>query len=302
MGRKNYFAGWYYKQEKGEEVIAFIPSWHRVDGRIEAFIQAVTKTQNWTFSFPDGKLRVCEKKDRIRIGENLFTPEGIRVRLSDEIDGQKIRICGSLKFEKRVPLFYDIMGPFAFIPFLQCRHGVVSMSHTVSGSLRVNEEVIDFDKGRGYTEKDSGSSFPGAYFWCQCGWEDGGPCSVMAAVADIPFAGFHFKGCIAAITFRGEQYRLATYLGVRIIRDTDRELFLRQGRLCLRVQIIRREKGKDGLSLQAPQEGKMQRIIREKLTCRIRIRLWRSKELLFDHTGTGSAEAEGAFYDRRGRR
>lgn len=292
MGRRNYFSGWYYKQEKGEEAIAFIPSWHKGNGRTEAFLQVAAGTENWTFSFSEEQLKVCEKKDRILIGENLFTPEGIRIRLSGRQNGRQIRIRGSLKFENRVPLLYDIMGPFAAIPFMQCRHGVVSMYHDVSGSLRINERVVDLNGAGGYIEKDSGCSFPDDYFWCQCSWEDGGPCSMMAAVADIPFAGFRFQGCIAAVLFAGKQYRLATYLGVRILRYTEDEILLKQRKLLLRVQIKPMQKTAEGLPLQAPRKGKMQRTIRERLTCRVRVRLWREKKLLFDHTGSGSAEAE----------
>ena len=50
------------------------------------------------------------------------------------------------------------MGPFRFIPFLQCRHGVVSMSHKTKGSIQINGDSINFHGGRGYAEKDCGCS------------------------------------------------------------------------------------------------------------------------------------------------
>lgn len=293
MGKGNYFSGWYYKQEKGDRIIAFIPSWYCDGEKYGALIQVIAGEENWTFSFPAEELRVCQRKDRIRIGKNFFSPEGIRVDLCSDGDGGKVTVQGKLRFTQKRPLRYDIMGPFALLPFLQCRHGVVSMSHRVEGRLRINGTCMDLNGALGYAEKDRGSSFPSGYFWCHCGWREENACSLMAAVADIPFFGGHFKGCIAVFDFNGKQYRLATYLGARIRRHTGREIWLKQKDLDLLIQVKTGRKGSDpGLCLKAQRKGKMERTIRERPVCTVRVRFWRKGRLIADHIGRGSVEAE----------
>ena len=59
------------------------------------------------------------------------------------------------------------MGPFSYIPGMECRHAVYSMKHTVNGEIRVNEQIIRFKNDMGYMEGDSGTSFPDRYIWTQ---------------------------------------------------------------------------------------------------------------------------------------
>ena len=214
MYRKGFFKGWYYKQEKSGRAVAFIPAFHLAkDGKVTASIQVITEERAWNFDFPGEAVRLSDKRDTIQIGNNYFSPKGFRVNLTGEKDGRPVKIEGRIAFGSLTPLKGDIMGPFRFIPFLQCRHGVVSMCHKTKGSLLVDGDSINFHGGRGYVEKDSGCSFPSYYFWSQCGWYDRQECSVMVSVADIPLAGAHFPGCIAFVYFGGKEYRLATYRG-----------------------------------------------------------------------------------------
>jgi hypothetical protein len=54
------------------------------------------------------------------------------------------------------------MGWYSFIPFMECKHGIVSANHKIKGKITVNNQIIDFDEGQGYIEKDWGTSFPEA--------------------------------------------------------------------------------------------------------------------------------------------
>jgi hypothetical protein len=69
---------------------------------------------------------------------NLFTGTGIKI----DIETEDITVKGSLQFGKLTPLRYDIMGPFRYVPLMECRHMVVSMSHTVNGTLHVNGNAM----------------------------------------------------------------------------------------------------------------------------------------------------------------
>ena len=60
------------------------------------------------------------------------------------------------------------IGAFAMIPFLECRHSVWSMRHTINGTLCINDQIFRFQNARGYWEGDEGRSFPRQYAWTQC--------------------------------------------------------------------------------------------------------------------------------------
>ena len=100
----------------------------------------------------------------LKIDKNRFTTHSVDLDLPN--------IKGSLKFENVTPwsssLFSPgIMGPFSFVPFMECYHGILSMDHSITGELSIKDKNIDFTSGRGYTEKDWGHSFPIGYVWMQ---------------------------------------------------------------------------------------------------------------------------------------
>ena len=52
------------------------------------------------------------------------------------------------------------MGWYAYLPIMECYHGILSMDHELSGELIYNGDFLAFNKGRGYIEKDWGKNFP----------------------------------------------------------------------------------------------------------------------------------------------
>jgi len=160
---------------------------------------------------------------------------------------------------------------------MECRHGVISMKHRLSGAVVLNGETFDFTGGIGYIESDSGRSFPTEYTWVQCNDFDR-DCSVMASVARIPFYGLEFRGCICVVCIDGREYRLATYNGVKILCCERGVLELERGKYRLYVTVDTRE----GLALPAPDRGKMSRVIRESLSCPARFRFMEGERVLFD--------------------
>lgn len=247
------FEGWYFKHQRGEDTVAFIP------GRAEsgAFVQVLTAEGSRQYSVP----KLTTSGSVIRAGNCVFTPEGCQIDLPG--------ISGEICYGTLTPLKTDIMGPFRFLP-LQCRHGVISMAHALTGSVTVEGKTHNFNGGMGYIEKDRGSSFPSSYQWLQCN-DFPRPCSVMASVANIPFCGMHFTGCICAVVLEGCEYRFATYNGVRILAADEHNLCLRQGKLLLKLEI---SPVCSGHALCAPINGKMTGTIRESVDAEVRLRLW----------------------------
>lgn len=150
------------------------------------------------------------------------------------------------------------------------------MKHAVHGKITLNGEIFNFDDGVGYIETDSGYSFPEGYTWIHCN-DFKENCSIMAAVAKIPFYGLNFWGCICVVWLDGKEYRLATYKGVKIIRCEHNIIELKQGKYRLLIEANQR----DAHSLAAPQLGKMSRMIKESAACPAKFLFTENDKVIF---------------------
>ncbi len=278
-GKKtSYFEGWYLKHQNQEKTIAFIPAFH-VDssGRKSCSIQVITDEGSRLFSFPGSAFYAKREKFHIKIGPNIFSDEGVSVHLQSG----GLSVTGEIGYGPFTLVRYDIMGPFRFMPFMQCNHGVLSLWHTVQGSLVVNGQEVAFDDGAtGYIEKDWGASFPRSYLWTQCSSFGGEKCSVMISAAEIPFLGAHFPGCTCSVFTYGHEYRIATYLGAKIEQYSPGRIALRQGKYLLQADLLEGS----AHSLLAPKLGGMTRTIRENIACKVRYRFDCRDMPLFDLT------------------
>lgn len=289
-GRRGpYFEGWYLKHQAADGgVLALIPALH-IDrrGRRSASLQVITDRESWWVEYPDGALQASEGVFQIWLDGNLFNRKGIWV----DLEAGGLSLHGALRYGPFTPLGSDIMGPFRYLPGMECRHGVVSMGHALEGTLTLNGRALDFTGGTGYVESDRGRSFPGAYLWTQCAWREERCSSLMLSIATIPVAGGQFTGCICAILHGGREYRLATYRGARVERWSGGGALIRQGEYRLAVELLEGE----GRPLRAPVQGGMGRTIHESLDAVVRYRLWAGERLLLDHTG---ARAGFEYADR----
>lgn len=86
----------------------------------------------------------------------------------------------------------------------------------------------------------------------------------MLSVADIPLAGIHFTGIIGAILWQGKEYRIATYLGARVVSIQNKTVRVTQGNLELEVRLLETSER----PLKAPAKGDMVRTIHESASCR----------------------------------
>jgi tocopherol cyclase len=271
--KSGYFEGWYFKHQKDDEVIAFIPGVSMDNkGEKTAFIQIIMKLHSYWIMYPIKEFEIFHhNKLEIRIGNNVFSEKGIVV----DINNEEVKVKGKIWYSDIIKTKYDIMGPFAFCPFMECRHGVISMRHQLKGKLKFNETKIDFDNGIGYIETDRGHSFPEKYLWNHCNTQE---LSVMVSIADIPFVGTSFMGCLCFIYYKGIEYRLATYLGVKILYWNERGFGLKQGKYLLMVDI----KSNNPRKLVAPKSGEMSRIIYEAIVCGGRYRFFCQGKLIFE--------------------
>ncbi|MDE7250061.1 MAG: tocopherol cyclase family protein, partial [Lachnospiraceae bacterium] len=263
-----FFYGWYLKCQSDAQTLAVIPAVHSAGRKRTCSIQVITDNDAWTVTFT---IDVFQRtKGNIFIGENQFGKKGIRLA----IHTSQLTIKGKLDFGPLCPLKYDIMGPFALVPFMECRHSVRSMRHSVRGNMCINGQKYSFHNARGYWEGDQGRSFPKEYIWTQCFFPGG---SLMLSVADIPMAGIHFTGVIGAILWKGKECRIATYLGARVVQIQNNMVRVIQGNLELDAQLLETSE----CPLKAPAKGDMVRTIHESVSCRAFYRFCKKDCTLF---------------------
>lgn len=253
MGK--YFKGYYYKHQKDKNLLSIIVG----ETSEEKFIQVLTK--DWSYYIPSPKGIVCSKK-------------GIRINLNYK----DLSLLGEVKYSNLIPIKYDIMGPFKFLP-MECKHEIISMSHKIEGGFIVNGKYLDFTGGTGYIEGDRGISFPRSYLWIQCGNFEKGY-SIVASVANIPLGIFNFNGCICNISYLGKEYRLATYLGVKIKIFKKDKLVLEQRKYKLIIEIY----NPNGHKLNAPRQGKIDSIIYEDIATIANFKFYINGKELFNIT------------------
>lgn len=270
------FCGWYLKCQNDTQTVALIPAWHRTGGKGSCSLQIITDDGSWNVTFPFGEFRT--EGDAVGIGKNRFSRDGITLDLHTPQCSAK----GSLTFGPFAPIRYDIMGPFRFVPFLECRHSVLSMKHTVNGTLEINGVRYEFREGMGYMEGDRGSSFPKEYVWTQCCFPEG---AIMLSAADISLCGLRFTGVISAIHHQGREYRMGTYLGARAVRIGDGEVIVRQGRRQLTVRRLEQK----GFPLAAPVGGDMTRTIHETAACRVYYHYQEKGKTIFEFTAPNAS-------------
>ncbi|MEG2174533.1 MAG: tocopherol cyclase family protein [Oscillospiraceae bacterium] len=270
-----FFEGFYFKQQTALETIAVIPAIHADrNGCHTASIQVITDTGSDMVKYPADAFCVDRKHLKIRVGHNQFSRKGMRLN----IEKKGLYVAGTLLFDTICSPRYDIMGPFAYVPFLECRHSVLSLRHNVNGILQVNDRKLRFQDAVGYIEGDRGRSFPKRYLWTQCNF--GMHNSLMLSVAEIPLMGTQFIGIIGVVLLNGQEYRIATYCGAKIQSMQGGCVRVRQGTLSLTATLLTRKEQ----SLHAPVLGDMTRIIRESVACRVQYRLEQNGHVLLDVT------------------
>jgi len=277
--KRSYFEGWYYKVFNAAETtaFAFIPG-IAIDGEghKQAFIQVLNgKKQTSMYHKFDFKSFISSETDfSITIGNSIFTANHMEL----DLDG----MSGRLDFSNLVPWpkpWYSpgIMGPYAFVPLMECYHGIVSMDHLISGKITVDGSEIDFQDGRGYTEKDWGRSFPSAYVWIQSNHFSLPGISVKASVARIPWVRNSFVGFIAGVWFQDRLIRFTTYNGSALRKlqiDPQTVELLLENKHFLLTLIARRE---SATSLASPIRGMMDGRIEESMTSGLEVILMDKK-------------------------
>jgi tocopherol cyclase len=289
-----FFEGWYFKlvdatrthryavipgvslNEGGEGPHAFVQVLNGITGATAYHVYALTDFHAAPDTFD------------VHIGPNRFTAEAITL----DMTGNPIALNGELTFHDIkpwpvTPFAPGIMGWYAWVPRMECYHGVVSFDHTIAGALRITDESVDFTGGRGYIEKDWGQAFPSGWVWMQTNHFDVPGVSLTASIAMIPWIGRTFRGFIVGLLHNGVLYRFATYTGAKTehlaITPNDVRWTLCSRRHRLEIVAQRSEAG----VLRGPSTIDMGVRVPEtlKATVNVRLTLLRDRRVIFEGTG-----------------
>lgn len=285
--KKNYFEGWYFKNTNSQKGISFIPGINIDDTGAKAFIQIITNNMSYFVNYNINDFKFNDNPFFIKIGNNSFSKEDININIEDK--SQNLKIFGNIRFSNskniNTNIFTpNIMGPFSYIPFMECNHAIISMQNTINGCININNETIQFNNNKGYIEKDWGCSFPKSYIWCQGNNFQKSNASFMFAIADIPFKLFTFKGIICALLVNNKEFKFTTYNNAKLvecdIREDSFNITFKKSQYLLNIK----SKDNKGLKLAAPVKGKMTKDIFESICASVQVTLKNDKELIFSNT------------------
>lgn len=295
--KKKYFEGWYFKNTNGNYSISFIPGINIDEkGNKNAFIQIISKDWSENIQYKYDDFVYNNNPFSIKIGDNIFSKEGFSVNIYiKKLDGKIIEIKGSVKYTKNIELnknilMPNIMGPFAYIPFMECNHGCISLDSKINGILKINRdkttEEIFFNNGKGYIEKDYGTSFPKSWVWIQANSFNNLNVQFFLSIAKIPFLGLNFQGIIGILKLDKKEYRFATYNGTKVekletIEQNNNKILkiiLKKRKYILELEA----ELKDSHQLIAPIKGNMSKKIKESLNAIIKVKLIYKDKVLFE--------------------
>lgn len=292
--KEKYFEGWYFKNvsQSGEYCWSFIPGVSLVGENAHSFIQAINgKTgETYYFRFPAEEFSFSKEEFEVRIADNFFSDKGFCLNL---VYG-KNKFSGSISISDKTGYKATlrrpgIMGWYRYMPFMECYHGLVSLDHKLDGEITFNGGKMDFSNGRGYIEKDWGTSMPSSWIWMQTNHFQESGTSFMLSVARIPWIRRTFTGFLGFFHHDGKTITFATYTGAKILKleysQNSVNIIIQADNYVIEIEGNNKSHG----PLKAPVFGEMDRIIHESIDAKIKIRvLNQSGKIIFEGEGVSA--------------
>lgn len=242
------------------------------------------------FRYPLYDLKAGDKKFELTIGESSFSIDEMKLNLGQGRDLITARISFKDTFPWPVKLLSPgVMGWYAFVPGMECYHGILSMDHAIEGFVEADGIRTDLKGGRGYIEKDWGVSMPSSWIWMQTNHFDREGISLSGSIAKIPWLGNYFTGYIFGFLFNKKLYKFTTYSGTKVtgLDVTDDKIRIRLESKVYRLDIDADRS--EGIELSAPKLGEMTAKVNESLRSSINVTLLRKNgsgtKLIYSGTG-----------------
>jgi tocopherol cyclase len=291
LQKKKYFEGWYFKHVSNDlkHVWSFIPGISLSEKDPHCFIQIINGITGKTeyISYPLESFSWDKNNVYLKIDGSVFTDKYIDLKINKEsikVEGH-IDFKNSLKYPKTL-LSPGIMGWYSFVPYMECKHGIVSADHELIGNITSNGENVDFTGGKGYIEKDWGTSFPEAWIWIQSNNFSDRNTSFTFSVAKIPWRGKFFIGFLSFLHYKNKFLLYSTYNNSVIsdIRHSEKSLnlILKNKTTTLKIEVHKSIFGE----LMAPVSGDMSRRIKESIDSEVNLNLYdKGNNLIYSDTG-----------------
>lgn len=284
MSNKIYFEGWYFKHvsKNMDHVYSFIPGISLNPENPHAFIQVINGLSGISqyIDYPLSAFSYSKNYFKVQVGNSVFTTDSMLLN----IDSPLIKISGRLGYSGSVKypsslLSPGIMGWYSFVPFMECKHGVISVSHRIDGSLLIDDELMDFSGGKGYIEKDWGKSFPESWIWFQSNNFANSDACIMMSIAKIPWLGSFFTGFLGFLYYNENFYPFSTYHKSEITALNLADEKITIGFKSKKHQLVVKATLKKSGILLAPKSGQMSRRIKESVDSELEV-------ILSDMNGT----------------
>ncbi|MFV0396137.1 MAG: tocopherol cyclase family protein [Coprobacillaceae bacterium] len=291
--KKTYFEGWYYKITSEEFSLAIIIGVNKNTEDDHGFIQTLDtisgKEQYVRFSMRE--VHITNEPFCIRVGNNYFSQDTIKLNIQKDINVRVNVKLGNQHMLDSSLYAPTIMGPFSYIPRMECIHTVYSLYHQVIGNITINDKKISTLHSIGYMEKDRGTSFPKQYFWLQSNHVNvPKKASIFLSIASIPLKITKFTGIIMVLMLGEKQLRFGSYYGakVKVLKQIDNKgykIIITQGeyKVCLKVYLGRTH------ALAAPTVGEMTHTVHETLEAKAVVHVYKKERvienLVFSHAG-----------------
>lgn len=282
----NYFEGWYIKitMEEEKNAIAFIVGTSQTKKEEHAFIQIIDNIRKKTevLDYPITSFSVENKPFKVTLPGFRFSETELYFEHPEMVIDITFSNIRNFKSSLYAP---TIMGPFSYLPYMQCRHSVCSIYHEIYGRVQIKNFIKEGKIGIGYIEKDRGVSFPKKYIWFQSESQKDKHCC-MFAIADVPVYKYAFEGILGFISTPDLQLVIGSYYGAKCTgikkwkakQHTIYKIELIQRKIRVHIEIIQANK----YPLQSPIEGSMIGKVYESLDSYAWIRVYKDKMLLFE--------------------
>lgn len=286
--RAGFFEGWYVKLVSADRSarLAVIPGiFLGLQGdegaRDEAFVQVLdgVSGRSWYERYDAADFHAEADRFDVTIGPNRFSAEGVTLDLPQSGLRGQVRFASAFDPWPVTVRSPGIMGWYAWVPVMECYHGVPSFGHDLAGSLSRDGGDLSFDGGLGYLEKDWGRAFPSGYIWMQSNhFATAGVC-LVASIAVIPWGPTRFRGFIVGLRMPGPDGRpvlhaFATHTGAKTARldvDDDYVYWSLRSKAGMTLD-IKAERRRGGL-LHAPIRTQMHQRVEETLDAVLHVTL-----------------------------
>tara|TARA_B100001245_G_scaffold201561_1_gene161667 strand:- start:1112 stop:2086 length:975 start_codon:yes stop_codon:yes gene_type:complete len=291
-GHKNkrpFFEGWYHKlTTKDNRSLAIIPGIYQSGqtNNKNAFVMIFDGSNGNVFfkKYETSEFQCSKSKYKLHLGSNFFSLKEIKLDINDDDLQLKGQVYTNNIKPWPVTLFEPgCMGWYAYIPTMECFHGILSMDHSLNGKLELNDTLYNFSDGRGYIEKDWGKNFPEDWIWAQSNNFENNHASISASLATIPWKRMKFAGFIVGLYCNNELHRFTTYRNT-IINDIyfDSETLHWQLQRKDYLLDLKIEKGSMPGVLFAPDKDDMIPKVTEFLDGKIHCQLYHNDIKIFD--------------------